>query len=1141
MIEALNVVIDRNSIIEPRRGLTQYGTSFGVSTDRAKQLIEYKDQILFHYDSKLGFDSDGQGTFLDFDGIYTETDPGIRIKSIEANGNLYFTSSEGIKKISARTSADFSTTSGFISQSGGVKSLDVTATPDYGSGGFLLPLSKVAYRVVWGITDINDNLILGTPSSRAVVENISSTDSGTVDLTFPIPSDVDNISYFYQIYRTGVFTSASLATLDQVNPGDEMYLVLEEFVTATDITNGSISVDDITPEDFRQNGALLYTNPVSGDGIEQANEPPPFAKDITEYKGYTFFGNTSTVQRFTFSLLSIQNLVSNTSFISIDDTVASRTYTFLGDFETYIADFSAMTFPGGKSDLDGKYFTITSSRDLRTYKIWFDDTGTTTEPILSGTLGIKVDIAPIPDTATDVAAEVELALLAATNDFNTVEVAGVLTIENSNNGEVTITETDNIASGFSISRNSNGIGEDTSTQKVFLPKVPGINQNGPSVAQQIDQAARSLVKVINADPSKRVTAFYLSGVNDVPGQILLEHKDVTGNEFYITADSTTTGDQFNPSFPTSGTTIKSENERRPNRVYFSKYQQPEAVPLVNYIDIGPKDEEIQRIISLRDSLFIFKEDAIYRLTGDIAPFQVSSFDSSAVLQSPDTAVVLNNLVYGFSTQGVITVSDTGVNVISRPIEDKLLSITRDGFNFRDASFAVAYETDRSYLLWTVTNENDTVATQCFRYNSFTNSWTRWDVSATSGIVNKDNDKLFIGAGDSNFIERERKSRTRTDYADRQYDISIIADNVTGTSVKISSIANVEEGDIILQQQYLTISQFNRLLNKIDLDPSMPSDYFSTQEAVVGDDFTTKMSELVIKLNIDDTSQITKGFVSGDVNTVADVITISSHGFIDKKLVYFTNDTSPGDLPGGLSVNTKYYIINSTTNTFQLSLTEGGLAIDLSSGGSNNHTISSDYNFSGSTSFSIMQSEFNDIAEKLEKSTSVFFTDYPRSTDTVDQEGIVNSIDTNNTIVTTNTAVPFIAGISTVYKSIKSKVTWSPVIFQDVSMTKHVRSGTVIFENNNFTRAVVSYSTDDSPSFDEILFGGAGIGDWGQFNWGQQNWGGLSSARPLRTLIPLQKQRCRYIIPRFEHGVAFEKYSLLGMSLTYRMISPRGYR
>lgn len=1135
--EALNVVIDRNGIIEPRRGLTQYNTAFGTSVDRAKQLIQYKNTVLIHYDDTLAYDN-GTG-FTDFSGTYEQIEEGLRIKSVEVNGNLYFTTKEGVKKISAQTSSDFTNTTGFITQSGGPKALDLSASPVYGTGGFLTPLSKAAYRIVWGITDKNDNLIIGAPSSRAVVENISSTDSARVSLTFSIPDEVDSTNFFYQVYRTGVFTAGSLALLDEIDPGEEMNLVLEDFVTSGQITAGSATVSDITPEDFRRSGALLYINPVSGEGIEQANEAPPFAKDITFYKGYTFYGNTSTVQRFSFSLLSIQDLVQGavpSSRFTISDGVSSREYRFQGDFETYTMDLSGMSFPADKSDLDGEYFAIDSANGERTYKIWFDNTGSTVEPTLAGSLSIKVDISAL-STGGTIAQEVADQIALATNDFNTSIASDVLDISCANNGAAG-NNTVTIGGSFSLTTDSAGLGENLSTQRIFLARVPSTGENGPSIAQQVDQTARSLVRVINADTSKITRAFYLSGVNDVPGQILLEQVNVTGPRFSVTANTTAVGGEFNPAFPTTGTTVGSENESRPNRIYYSKFQQPEAVPLANFIDIGPKDEEIQRIIGLRDSLFVFKKDAIYRITGDVAPFQVAPFDSSAILLAPDSAVVLNNLIYGFSTQGVITVSDTGVSVISRPIENELLSITRSGFNFRNPTFAVSYETDRSYLLWTVTNDTDEVATQCFRFNSFTNTWTKWSVTASSGMVNRFDDKLYIGAGDSNFVERERKERTRKDFADRQFPVSIIANEVDSTTIGVSTTANVEPGDVILQVQYLTVSQFNRILNKIDTDPNMPNNYFSTLASVPGDALDVKLSNLVSKLNTDDTSTISETFANTDVNTGTDVISLTAHGFVNGDIVYITN---PDTIPGGLTINTKYYIVNANTNDFQLSTTSGGSAIDITSQGIGTNTITNEYYSSGSTDFATTQIEFNNISEKLEISAQTFFSDYPRSSGTLDVEGIVNSVDTVNSDIILNTPSPYIAGTSTVFKSIDTRVTWVPQIFGDVSMTKQVREGTIIFGDNNFTRAKVSYSTDNSPSFEFIEFGGQGIGDWGQFPWGQHFWGGLSSSAPLRTLIPLQKQRCRFMVPRFEHNIAFENYALYGMSLTFKPVSTRGYR
>ena len=175
-----NVIIDRDNCIEPRRGFDLYGTTFGISSDRAKQLLEYKSRLLIHYSSKLAFD-DGTGIFTDFDGSYSELESGLRIKGLERNGNFYFTTSEGIKKISATSASSFSASVNYIYDAGAGKGLD-------GSGevttniGFFTPASVIAYRIVWGYSDANDNLVLGSPSARIEVRNVS-TISCTVNLS----------------------------------------------------------------------------------------------------------------------------------------------------------------------------------------------------------------------------------------------------------------------------------------------------------------------------------------------------------------------------------------------------------------------------------------------------------------------------------------------------------------------------------------------------------------------------------------------------------------------------------------------------------------------------------------------------------------------------------------------------------------------------------------------------------------------------------------------------------------------------------------------------------------------------------------------------------------------------------------------
>jgi hypothetical protein len=66
-----------------------------------------------------------------------------------------------------------------------------------------------------------------------------------------------------------------------------------------------------------------------------------------------------------------------------------------------------------------------------------------------------------------------------------------------------------------------------------------------------------------------------------------------------------------------------------------------------------------------------------------------------------------------------------------------------------------------------------------------------------------------------------------------------------------------------------------------------------------------------------------------------VITRNSHGLPNGSLVYFT---TTGALPTGLLPNVNYYVISSAANTFQLSLTLSGSAINTSGTQSGTHTL-----------------------------------------------------------------------------------------------------------------------------------------------------------------------------------------------------------
>lgn len=311
-----------------------------------------------------------------------------------------------------------------------------------------------------------------------------------------------------------------------------------------------------------------------------------------------------------------------------------------------------------------------------------------------------------------------------------------------------------------------------------------------SASQNIEDTAKSLVKVINQYTSNTsIYAYYESGYQDLPGIIRLERRTIDASSFTVSVSRAAAWDIDD------GT---SDNSSYINGVSWSKNQQPEHVPISQLDFAGSKNYAIRRGIALRDSIFILKDDGIYRLTGSNGSWAIEPFDTSTKIIAPDSAVVVNNEIYCLSDQGIVAISDIGVQVKSRPIEDQIQTlISEDYDNLKNMSFGINYETDRKYILFTIASASDTAPTQAFVYNTFTNAWTTWERNVSHGYVNPVDDKLYLAASGTNYLYQERKSFTISDFVDEIYTGYTIS-SFTGTSVVLSSLTNVEVGDLVWQ-------------------------------------------------------------------------------------------------------------------------------------------------------------------------------------------------------------------------------------------------------------------------------------------------------------------------------------------------------
>jgi len=1393
LTEASNVLIRRDGIIEQRRGFKLYGNSEGTPSERFKQLTTYRGRLIRHINETLQYDSDGAGLFQSFAGTYPEAQTGTRMKFIESNGNMYFTSANGIQKISSKSAGDLNASE--ITKAGAAKAINIEGEVIYTPNnltGFLPQDSAVAYRVLWGYKDSNDNFISGSPSQRELVyyyqlnsmlqdymrllgtldtfsntplttarindknyvstigvqassstselrtkmialaskidtdilladsatapliitavptittgvctitfatgnpalylqpasqiflegftattgeingkqtvvavtpttitfnttavgpvtmsaqkmssyelrsiteppeplipaihadnltvqayflsilaklramsteiissadqlllDTVDATTTANVKLDIAIPQDIDS-KYFYQLYRSAIFTAADSVSISDVTPNDELQLVYEAYPTVAELTAETLTLVDLTPDDFK--GANLYTNNATGEGILQSNEIPPFAVDINRYRNVVFYANTRTKHQLLFNLLGVQSMITDYNLgtiptITIATVNGANTYSFV----TGLQEISTITTVDDVADsLNGTYFLIDSAKGNKFYV--YLETTTATDPAVAGRIGIKVKI-NTNDTASVIATAIRDRLSVQLEDFQTSTLTNVTTVVNVGFGTVPdITDGPvGFETGFTFAVAQQGRGENIAARQVLLS-----TNVSPSIA--VDETARSFVRCINQNSNETIYGYYLSGAFDVPGKILLEARDLlVTDQFFIVSNNDNTGMSFNPAIspdtsitsittganpvittssnhgltnldfvvigntnstpsidgifpityisPTSfsilaptpvtiaGTTgsmvasveaVTSQNEVKPNRVYYSKLYQPEAVPTANFFNVGAEDKAILRILPLRDSLFVFKEDGLYRISGDSAPFQLNLFDSSFNVTAPDSTTVINNVIFAWTTQGIQSLTEGGAQVVSRSIDDQILKLGSINYtNFKTATWGVGYESDNSYLVFTVSDFGDTVATKAFRFSTLTQSWTTYDKTNTCGVVNNTDDKLYLGAGDTNFIEQERKLFDRTDYSDRE--LAEVLNNsflVSPNVLRLISVTGYSIGDVVVQTQSITSYDFNTLLNKLDGDSLVNnSTFLSELELLTGDNPRFRLIELAQKLDIVLSSTSYESSIedySGTITSISGanptVITSAAHNLITGRIVEITGTDS---IP---SINGKYAVTVINANTFSIPVS---VKIPGTTG---------NWQTSGQSSADL-RTCYNKVVSMLNLDTGVSFTNYRLNTNNTDQESIITGINTVTRTLTVNVPLNYLVGDITIYKAIQSIVKYAPITMGDPLMLKHLREATLMLETRNITSATMSFASDLLPELIDVPFRLDGNGIFGHSNFGTGYFGGLSNSAPFRTFIPRQCQRCRFIVVKYEHKVAREDYRLLGITLT----------
>lgn len=350
--------------------------------------------------------------------------------------------------------------------------------------------------------------------------------------------------------------------------------------------------------------------------------------------------------------------------------------------------------------------------------------------------------------------------------------------------------------------------------------------SGGTVAENIDATARNLVGAINQDTSNtEFYAYYVSGFSQLPGQILIKARDLSHAEFYSVSSR---GGAFSPIIPSAGTSYVSSNNVVLNGLYVSKVNQPEAVPATNLFFIGSSDQAGYRVFPLRDAVIVESEGGVFRITGTSPDnLTVSPFDTTVVQYGTETGVTLNNSVYSFTQQGIVAVTESGSQIMSRNVEGDLLTLSAPNVytNFPSVAFGISYESDRKYVLCFGENASDEVSTIQYVYNWITQSYATWNLEVTCGIVNPSDNLLYFGGSDGQVLQ-ERKNYNITDYADREWDVNVVSssgavvtlDSVDDAVIGYSLAQNISGGQVGLCS---VIEDIDTLAKTVTLELSLP--------------------------------------------------------------------------------------------------------------------------------------------------------------------------------------------------------------------------------------------------------------------------------------------------------------------------------
>jgi hypothetical protein len=793
MRRAVNMWMTRAGLLSKRRGFTRWSNTL---TRQVNKIFPYEGGFIAHVGAGTGpspyglvrVSSAGVATFYGNDGSWTppSAGPGTgwRVRSAIAGKDMFLTSGDWVYRLSGSTGSNagnFRKAGGLVAPSFDMAS--VTTILSGAPGTVLADGFCAAYRYVLGSTNNFQRQILGPVSGRVVITNQSGTSGWVTTVAKNVKvrcllSPDAIVGDFISLYRSAQIAAGS-------TPDDDLQLVFQRYLDATDISNGYVEVTDVVPDALR--GAFIYTSPNAGEGILQNNDQPPQCADLVLHKNRLFFMNCAQPPQYNLAILAVGG-------------------------SSGIQDGDGLQILGSNS------FTVTAK----------------TSPSASNEYGLITS-----GSASFNIEQTALNLVAAINRYtsNTSVWARYVSGENDAPGKINIyMRTPAANTSFQV------LASPGAQRDCFSPALLMANANVNLSRTSNVVTATATSGNLSLKIGESVSFGAASGSFGVGPFTVLSTPTAASITYAETGPNATLTNVFmsqvgGGSTPTNPITV-SKQDVFPNRVYYSKFGQFDAVPGTNFFDVGAQESDIIAGLSTNDQLWLWKRDGIIRMVGDdpttFAPIDV---DRTVVCNARETIVKFLGAPVGLTDRGFVQATISGLEYLSQPIQKELLDqmVGTQATYLDQISFAVPYDSEGHLLLFFASGRDlssgsgGLICQSGYVFSAKANDWTEWSWGSgdgdgrTCGAVL--GGQLYFGdrykTGTSScFVYQERKARLASDYLDQLGDAStqvitsIVAPSVLtarnpGRSKLFSECALLFEGT---QPSVLTVSDANEFGN-----------------------------------------------------------------------------------------------------------------------------------------------------------------------------------------------------------------------------------------------------------------------------------------------------------------------------------------